>query len=213
MTPGQRVEVVLTLDVDVHGQVTSIGIVQSGGAAFDEAAVAAARQFAFRPAREHGRPVATRVVYRSHFVGPRAPDVAIAEPLLGEVFARAERQPQAGVTVLVDDGVARTVPDARGRFVIDGLSVGRHVVHVRGTDVIPYDETVTTRVNLPTLMTIYVEVKPRYLSRVRGRAAVQDPVEQTITSDEAAHLAGTQGDTLKAVQNLPGVARPPYNGG
>ena len=27
------------------------------------------------------------------------------------------------------------------------------------------------------------------------------------------HIPGTQGDTLKAVQNLPGVARSPYGGG
>ena len=30
---------------------------------------------------------------------------------------------------------------------------------------------------------------------------------------DESHIAGTQGDTLKAVQNLPGIARPPFNGG
>ena len=70
-----------------------------------------------------------------------------------------------------------------------------------------------TRLNRPIVMAVYVVVKPRYVSRVRGRTVLQDPIEQTISSEEIRHIAGTQGDTLKAVQNLPGIARPPFNGG
>jgi hypothetical protein len=58
-----------------------------------------------------------------------------------------------------------------------------------------------------------VTPKQRYSSTVHGRAVVQEVVEQKLDRDEVRHLAGTQGDTLKAVQNLPGVARSPFNGG
>src|SRR5206468_7636258 len=59
-------------------------------------------------------------------------------------------------------------------------------------------------------VTTYVDVKERYASTVRGRRAVLEAVEQTLLTEEIKRIPGTQGDTLKAVQNLPGVARAPY---
>src|SRR5947209_7152220 len=53
----------------------------------------------------------------------------------------------------------------------------------------------------------------RYTSTVRSRRAVEQPVSHTLSAEEVKHIPGTQGDTIKAVQNLPGVARPPFGGG
>ena len=55
--------------------------------------------------------------------------------------------------------------------------------------------------------------RERYSSIVRGHNVIQETIEETLSTDEIKHIPGTQGDTLKAVQNLPGVARPPFNGG
>ena len=137
----------------------------------------------------------------------------LAQPLIGEVRGRGDRVPQAGIDVIVDEGAAHARTDTAGHFVIEGLTSGPHVVHFRGQDITAYDERVALRVNLPTVMDVFVEVKPRYVSRVKGRTVLSDPVEQTISSEEIRHIAGTQGDVLKAVQNLPGLARPPFNGG
>ena len=136
-----------------------------------------------------------------------------AQPLIGEVRGRGDRVPQPNVDVLVDDGTRSITTDKDGRFVLEGLEVGRHMVHVRGPDIAAADEEVWLRVNLPTVLTVFVDVRPRYVSRVKGRTVLSDPVEQTISSEEIGHIAGTQGDTLKAVQNLPGLARAPFNGG
>ena len=141
------------------------------------------------------------------------PMVIEAQPLVGEVRGRGDRVPQPNIIVLIDDGSRSITTDAQGRFVIEGLTVGRHLVHFRGTDIAPADEEVWTRVNLPTVMTVFVDVKPRYVSHVKGRTVLSDPIEQTLSSEEIRHIAGTQGDTLKAVQNLPGLARAPFNGG
>ena len=219
MTPGHDVEVLLLLDVDAAGRVVRVEVTQSGGAPFDQAATEAARAFVFEPARLDGRPTAVQVPYRSHFVAPPPPafrlvhPAGIARPILGEVLSRGERVPQAGVQVVVDDGARVTVTDARGHFVLDDLPVGRHVLHLRGSDIRPVDDEQWLSFGLPLSLSYFVDVKPRYVSRVRGRSALSDPVEQTISSEEIRHIAGTQGDTLKAVQNLPGVARPPFNGG
>jgi hypothetical protein len=141
------------------------------------------------------------------------PVLELAQPLVGEVRGRGDRVPQAGLDVLVDDGTVATTTDARGHFVLEGLAVGRHVVHLRGADITPFDEEVWLRVNRPTVLMAFVDVKPRYVSHVKGRTVLSDPIEQTLSSEEIRHIAGTQGDTLKAVQNLPGLARAPFNGG
>ena len=61
--------------------------------------------------------------------------------------------------------------------------------------------------------TFYVEGKERYASTVRAQKAVQETVEDTLQAEEFRRIPGTQGDTLKAIQNLPGVARAPFGGG
>ncbi len=48
---------------------------------------------------------------------------------------------------------------------------------------------------------------------VRGKRVVQETVEYVLSGDEVRHIPGTQGDVLKAVQNLPGVARAAFGGG
>lgn len=49
---------------------------------------------------------------------------------------------------------------------------------------------------------------------VRGRPrAHREPTQYAVRADEAKEVAGTQGDVLKVVQNLPGVSRPPLASG
>lgn len=210
---GETAEVVLTLSVDAEGRVSAVKVLSTGGAPFDAAAVAAARNFVFAPAREEGHPVPTTVTYRSRFVGPQSPPEELAEPLIGTVRSRGDRLGRAGVHLIIDNNLATASTDADGHFVIEGLRVGKHVIHVRGTDFPPVDQVVDLRVDVPTVREIFIEEKPRYLSQVHTHLVASDSVQQTISGVELRHVAGTQGDALKAVQNLPGVARPPFNGG
>ena len=59
------------------------------------------------------------------------PDI-LAQPLIGEVHSRGERVPQANLDVIIDENAAHVKTDAQGRFVLEGLTTGRHVVHFRG---------------------------------------------------------------------------------
>ena len=54
-SPAEPVGVELELTIDASGHVTAANVAKSGGAAFDEKALEAARSFAFEPARRPSR--------------------------------------------------------------------------------------------------------------------------------------------------------------
>lgn len=62
--------VVLVLVIDTSGVVTAARVHSSAGPAFDEAALAAARQSIFEPARRNGTPVVARILFESVLVPP-----------------------------------------------------------------------------------------------------------------------------------------------
>jgi TonB family protein len=220
----REAEVVLTIDVDENGKVTSVEVAKPAGGesgeGFDRAAVAAARQFIFAPGEAGGHPVPVRITYSYRFVlkpppPPPPPPAGTVPtvPLSGLVRRRGDRVPVAGAVALVEVAPGderRAVTDAQGRFSFAALPVGDHQLVLRGVDLAPVDLTVALHAGKATEVSLYVDVKERYASTVHGRRAVVETVEQTLTTTEIQHIPGTQGDTLKAVQNLPGVARAPF---
>ena len=226
----REAEVVLSLDVDETGKVGAVEVARpaggEGGEALDQAAVAAARQFVFEPGQADGHPVPVRVTYSYRFVlkpapsppPPTAPTGAAAPrgpavPLSGIVHRRGDRTAVAGAVALVSIAPGderRAVADEQGRFSFAALPVGEHKLALRGAAILPVDVTVALHEGKSTELTLFVDVKERYASTVRGQRAVVETVEQTLTTAEIQRIPGTQGDTLKAVQNLPGVARAPF---
>jgi TonB family protein len=224
---GERTEaeVVLTIDVDETGSVKSVEVAQpAGGDAgpdLDAAAVVAARQFKFEPGRADGKPVPVRITYSYKFVQkaappplPKAPPPGgPTVPVTGVVLRRGDRVPVAGVTAVVtvapgDDREA--VTNAEGRFSFPALPVGKHTLLLRGPDTAPADSTITLNEGKGLDLKTYVDVKERFASTVRGQRAVVEAVEHTLVSEEIKKIPGTQGDTLKSVQSLPGVSRAPF---
>ena len=68
---GESATVRLQIDIDDGGHVTGVSVVESSGvSAFDEAAVVAAREFEFEPARRNNTAVAARIRYRYRFTPP-----------------------------------------------------------------------------------------------------------------------------------------------
>jgi TonB family protein len=259
-------EVVLLIDIDEKGAVTAVKVDKPAGDGFDEAAVAAARQFVFSPGEADGKPVPVRITYRSHFllkpqqaapvpgpdgaattpagaaptspplpgaesgaaagVAPGAPAGAVpgaaagvapgapagppTGPMIGTVLRKGDRVPLPGVVVVLDADAQETVTDTAGHFAFDALPLGAHTIHLRGTGLTPADATIKINPNKRLDATFYVAAKERYMSTVRAEKATVETVEQTLSLDEIKRIPGTQGDLLKAVQNLPGVARAPF---
>ncbi len=226
-----KVDVVLNIDIDEKGKVTQVTVGQSAGDEYDRAAAAAAKQFEFEPGEFEHKPVPVRITYRYSFllkpkpepvpeVGPTAPSTNAPKgptaPLAGTVFKKGERIPLGGVhvTVVITPSDERTTTtDTQGHFTFDGLPLGEHTIKLRGSDIQVVDTQVVLKAGTKTSVTYYVTSRDRYSSTVRGKRVVVETVEQTLTTDEIKHIPGTQGDTLKAVQNLPGVARSPFGGG
>ena len=91
---GKQASVILQIAISATGNVDQVAIVQSAGAAFDQAAIAAVQQFKFDPAEIDNKPAPIRIQYRYEFVlKEEAPTTGILE---GVVKARGTGEPHCG---------------------------------------------------------------------------------------------------------------------
>ncbi|MDJ0762529.1 MAG: TonB-dependent receptor [Myxococcota bacterium] len=207
------------------------------GYGFDEAAVAAAWQFEFEPGLDGDTPVPVRITYRYRFeltaaalqapepdtpVGDTAtpstpPEVAAPATVnfIGELRERGTRLPLVGVTVTVfrskgDEAVGfEATTDKAGRFEFKDLALGQWKVLARPEGYFPLRSEETIAPNELTQARYYVERSDYnpYDVLVEGETTRKEVSRTSLTVEEAERIPGTFGDVLKAVQNLPGVAR------
>src|SRR3954463_13683723 len=118
--------VVLQVDVDEQGLPGNLAVVGAPQPGFDEAALAAAAQLRFEPARRGERPVAVRIQYAFNFVPPAPSGRAASQPvpvnLSGRTRERGTRKKLSGIEVTAGGRSAFT--DAEGRFELRGLPQG-----------------------------------------------------------------------------------------
>ena len=204
---GVSAEVVLELDLAADGTVAAARVVTPAGQGFDEAALAAAKVLRFSPAEIDGKPAAVTLEYRFRFEAPPPPAAAV---LRGVVVERGTREPLAGVAVAA--GAERsTFTDREGRFELADLPPGP----VKVVAVEPAHERFETEERLEPGKALEVTYYLRRAAQglyevvVVGERERKDVTSVTITSSEVSRVAGVSGDTVKIVQNLPGVARAP----
>lgn len=208
------VTVVLRLDISESGAVTAVEVTTSGGAAFDAAAVAAARRFVFEPAEIDGKPGKIRILYRYTFTFPvEAPKTATFR---GTVRSRGGGAPLGAVDVTLEDGRHATT-DTTGRFSFEGLAPGPHTVTLSGDRLTPVRTEEVLAAGKALEATYDVELAPKPGASpapsddleivVTAPALERRVVSTAISADEGRRLPGTQGDVLKVVESMPGVAR------
>jgi len=215
--------VLLEVDIGADGTVLDARVIAPAGHGFDEAAVAAVKQFVFTPAEIDGAPAAVTIEYRYDFqLRPRAPEAAEAEAeapavvnFRGRLLQRGTKEPIAGATVDVDDGAVIAVSDEQGYFEAAGVPVGEAKVVVVDIRHERYETTETIEEGKVTEVTYYVQKKPTspFEQVVIGKAEKKEVSTVAISAGELTRIPGTSGDTVKVVQNLPGVARAPYGAG
>jgi TonB family protein len=216
--PGS-VEVVLVLELDATGAVKNAVVDTPQGHGFDEAAVEAAKKLEFEPAKKNGAPIAAKIKHRYVFTPPPA-------RVIGRVSNQASDRALGGATVTVtgDVGAAAsaTVKDD-GSFEVTGLPPGKVRIRVESAGYLPQEFEDTVEAGQEARVDVRLEkdvppppppsAKPGDQDfeevKVVGKRPPREVTKRTLEQRELARSPGTNGDALRAVQNLPGIARPP----
>ncbi|NOU30176.1 MAG: TonB-dependent receptor [Polyangiaceae bacterium] len=208
------VEVVLRLSISERGEVGDVEVVESRGPAFDAAAVAAARGFVFDPAEIDGVRAKIRILYRYAFT--LKDEIPTTATFAGTVTDRKTKKALPGVTVALDTGV-QAVTDGEGHFAFEGVAPGARTVTLSGERLTPLrtEETFAAGKKLEALYEIDLGAPPGAGAPpgddleivVSAPTLERRAVSTEIRGDEAKRLPGTQGDVLKVVESMPGVAR------
>ena len=206
--------VTLEIVIDESGDVRQAVVVDAGPhPGFAPAALHAVQQFRFRPAEIDGAPAAVQIVYRYDFVlRHERQEAPLEAPLAleGRVIARDTRAPVGGARVSAGSVTVETGTD--GRFTLRGVPPGEVVVVVTS----PEHETLSVTESIAAGQVREVEYRiarrhtDPYQAVVRGERARREVTVRTLAAEEVRTIPGTQGDTLKVLQNLPGVARSPF---
>ncbi len=104
--------------------------------------------------------------------------------------------------------------DADGNFLFEDLAPGMYQVLLRGGQIQRTESIETLAAGKKTTITYYAPKRQsQFEVVVRAEPLKKEVSEQVLSVEELKRIPGTQNDAIKAVQNLPGVARAPFGGG
>jgi TonB family protein len=214
-----EVAVILVVEIDATGAVTKATVAEPQGHGFDEAAVEASKSLVFEPATRDGQPIPARIKHRYSFPVPKS-------IIRGKVANQSsDRGLAAEVSVVGADGIGLPATVAAdGTFTAEVATPGHYSVrvHVEGfTDPAPTElDLAAAEVVELTIRVARKEAPPEPKKpdakepdveevQVRGKKPPREVTKRTLEQRELSRIPGTNGDALRALQNLPGVARPP----
>jgi TonB family protein len=209
---GKTASVVLAVTIGEDGLVEDATIVTTAGEAFDAAAIAAVKQFVFSPAEIDGKPGRIRIEYQYDFVERVELEVPTTAIFAGVVMDREAKVPLAGVTVTLANGQS-AVTDAEGRFLFEDLVPGVVTVTLEGERLtaLQTDETFVAGERLDTTYEVFLAEEGEETDDLEilivAPTIKREAVSTEIPAEEARRVPGTQGDVLRVVESLPGVAR------
>lgn len=219
LSSGRAAEVLLRVGLDAAGAVVEVAVLEAAGDGFDEAAVTALRAARFTPALdETGAPVPATLEYRVRF----SAQVQATRAIEGSAVL-ADGSPLAGRTVRArgpEGAEAVATTDGQGRFAWDGLAPGAWTIAL----VDPVLETALADVEVKPGAVAVVTLRTRFRDAGDSSEAGEvvlitaerlrpEITERRLEAEEIKYLPGSNGDVVKVVQNLPGVARPPLGTG
>lgn len=211
---GTQATVTLQIAITEKGTVAAVVVQESAGPAFDQAAVAAARQFVFEPALIDGKPIPVKITYRYEFVIKQQIVKRTTADFTGVVRERASKKPLSGITVSLETGQSATT-DQDGKFSIPDVRPGDHTITLQGDKLTPLGTRESFEAAKALDATYDVDLKASTPGEddtdfevvVTAPKLGKQVVSTEISATQATKVPGTQGDVLKVVENLPGVAR------
>jgi TonB family protein len=207
--------VTLQIAITATGAVAAVDVLGSAGPAFDASAVGAAKQFVFEPATVNGAPTPVRITYRYEFTWTPTLIKRTTADFEGTVRERATKKPAVGVKVALDTG-AFAVTDAAGHFAFTDLSPGTHTVTLSGERLTSVATSEVLEASKKLDATYEIDRKPEKVAGeeeddleivVTAPRLDKQVVATEVAAEEGRKVPGTQGDVLKVVEDLPGVAR------
>jgi TonB family protein len=203
---------------------------------FAAAAAAAARLMRFSPAEIDGQPAAVKIRYTYRFTLPEpepepepepAPIAGPAEEapppprpaprnFIGRVVERGTRRPLPGVVVTVfrGEGEAATgfeaITGEDGGFELFDLPAGEWRVLAEGDGYFPYRtrEVVADGEAIEVVYHVERGSYNPYDVTVEAERPRKEVTRRRLSGADITRVAGTLGDPVQVVENLPGVARP-----
>jgi len=208
---GVTAQVTLSIEIDDAGKVGNVEVVGSGGADFDAAAVAAVKQFQFQPAEIDDVPAPVKITYRYDFT-IKTEKVKLGPQVNfdGVVLERFKKRPLPQVKVRIKDLDVEALTEEDGTFAFTDVPVGPHKVELSNPKLVTINTEEVIAPEKKRTVKYLVEEKEEGVDEevvVRAPRIKKEAVETRIRTEEARRVPGTQGDTLKVVQNLPGVGR------
>jgi TonB family protein len=210
---GKGATVVLQIAIDATGKVAAVNVVGSAGPAFDAAAKAAAARFVFEPATLDGKPIPVKITYGYAFTITEKLVKKQTADFEGTVRDRHTKKPLTNVRVSLETGQVALTDDA-GRFRIADIAPGEHSVTLAGERIATVSTTETFEPSKKIDATYDVEERTQAAADddevqilVTAPRLKKQVVSTEVQATQAQRVAGTQGDVLKVVENLPGVAR------
>lgn len=226
---GREASVMLELTVSADGTVSDVSVVEGAGDGFDEAAQSAVQRFGFEPATRNGEAVPARFRYRYVFelADPEPePEPVDAPPRSGRLegtVLSTEGASIVGVEVVLtsaDQTLARrALTEAGGVFRFDDLPPGSYEVRLRAEEYGDLVQTEEVRSDEVTGLTYRMApLDDGGDDDTFSAVAVIDPpprevTRRTLSRETLTRIPGTRGDALRAIEILPGVARPPFGSG
>ena len=223
-TEDGDIDVLLSIDIDAKGSVNDVRVLESAGRIFDEAARAAAKQFLFSPAEIEGKAVAVRISYR--YIFPK--EEKVLQDLInfrGVLRDTKNDKAIAGCTVEIPSLGIQTQSDEKGVFAFANLPPGTYKIQLRSPELTKLWSVTETIPEGKVLKVVYrierLEEAKNLVDEeetIRGNApglleSEREVSEFQVTAKQASSTAGTQGDAIKILQNVPGVARSSFGTG
>ena len=214
---GVTASVLLSIEIADDGKVGAVEVVKSAGPDFDAAAVAAVQQFLFEPAEIDHQPAPVKITYRYDFT--IVTEIVAAGPQInfdGVVLERFKKKPMARVKVSIKDLNVTAETDVDGTFAFTDVPIGTHKIELTNPKLITVSTDEVIAKGKRRTVKYLVEEKDEDVDDdkvVRAPRIKKEAVETRIRTEEARRVPGTHGDTLKVVQNLPGVARSSFGSG
>jgi len=222
---NEPVSVTVKLMIDTTGAVTKVELVTPPAPPWDEAVIAAARDFRFDPGRYGGKPVPVTITFTQKFLPrarppapttPGAPDAAKAPPgppltasLRGRLVELGTRHPlaNAAVVAVVDGQPYRTESDAGGHFRLP-LPAGAARVSVFGPEHNAFVQQEKIAAGQELVVKYMIERERYNLNEtvVIAERRRDEVSRVSLRGDEIQKVPGTFGDPFRVIQTLPGVA-------